>query len=266
MSTNADDQSEIRNLLARYCLLLDHDDVDGWVALFVADATYEVYGRTFAGHDGLRRMMSGAPGGLHLGGPPVVEIVGRDRARTQQNLLFIDRDTNEQRGAVYEDELVRTANGWQFASRRCRFVVPEGLSDRPAELDTSLRGEPAIRGTLAAYCRLCDDGDFAGLVEQFTPNGTIAFGGDIATGREELLVWFEHRQPPERRGKHLTMNPIIEVAHDRALVLSDFVFLRMVDGVPVPAIAGRYRDDLVRDGDRWLIERRDIEIMSAPSW
>jgi 3-phenylpropionate/cinnamic acid dioxygenase small subunit len=132
MSSFADDHAEIRNLLARYCLLLDHDDVEGWVALFTPDATYRAYGHTFAGHDGLRRMLAGAPGGLHLGGPPVIDLVDGDRARVQQNLLFIDRTTGESRGAVYDDELVRTEEGWRIGSRRCRFIVADGLSDRPA--------------------------------------------------------------------------------------------------------------------------------------
>jgi SnoaL-like domain len=132
MPLPSDDEAEIRNLLARYCLHLDLDDLDGWVALFTADATYEVYGRTFSGHDGLRKMLSGAPGGLHLGGPPVIEAVDADHARTLRNLLFVDRATGDARHAVYDDDLVRTAEGWRIARCRCRFIVAEGLSDRPA--------------------------------------------------------------------------------------------------------------------------------------
>jgi hypothetical protein len=124
------DRDEICDLLARYCLHLDRDEHEAWVALFTADAVYEVYGRTFEGHEGLLRMATGAPGGLHLGGPPVVELDG-DTARTSQNLLFIDRSNGESRGAVYEDALVRTTDGWRFARRRCRFVTAEGLRDRP---------------------------------------------------------------------------------------------------------------------------------------
>jgi 3-phenylpropionate/cinnamic acid dioxygenase small subunit len=127
-----EDHVEITQLLARYCLTLDHDDLDGWVALFTADATYEVYGRTFEGHDGLRRLMADAPGGLHLGGPPVIRMLDDDHAETRQNLLFVDRADGVQRGAVYTDELVRTAEGWRIATRRCRFVVADGLGDRPA--------------------------------------------------------------------------------------------------------------------------------------
>ena len=132
MALSPDDEAEIRNLLARYCLDLDLDDLDGWVALFTDDATYEVYGRTFTGHDGLRKMLSGAPGGLHLGGPPVIEPIDADHARTLRNLLFVDRTTGEARHAVYDDDLVRTDGGWRITRCRCRFIVAEGLSDRPA--------------------------------------------------------------------------------------------------------------------------------------
>jgi 3-phenylpropionate/cinnamic acid dioxygenase small subunit len=125
------DDAEIRNLLARYCVLLDLDDVEAWVQLFTIDATYLVYGRTFAGHEGLRKMMSGAPGGLHLGGPPAIEPVDEDHARTLQNLLFIERTGSEMRRSLYDDDLVRTPDGWRIASRRCRFIVADGLSDRP---------------------------------------------------------------------------------------------------------------------------------------
>ena len=128
--TTADDHAEIRNLLAKYCLLLDLDDMDGWLQLFTDDGTYQVYGREAVGREGIRKLLTGAPGGLHLGGPPVVELDG-DRATTLRNLLFVDRATGEQRNAVYDDELVRTAEGWRIARCRCRFIVPDGLADRP---------------------------------------------------------------------------------------------------------------------------------------
>lgn len=133
MTPTPEDHVQITQLLAQYCLILDHDDVDAWVALFTPNATYEVYGRAFEGHDGLRRMMTGAPGGLHLGGPPVIRMLDRDRAETQQNLLFIDRNDGATRSAVYTDELVRTGDGWRIAKRRCRFIVADGFSDRPAQ-------------------------------------------------------------------------------------------------------------------------------------
>lgn len=131
MRPTPEDHVAICELLARYCLTLDTDDIEGWVALFTPDARYEVFGRTFDGHDGLRRMLAGAPGGLHLGGPPVIEMTGPDRARTTRNLLFVERRTRESRSAFYTDELHRTAAGWRIARCRCRFLVADGLGDRP---------------------------------------------------------------------------------------------------------------------------------------
>ncbi len=131
MLPNPEDHVAIADLLARYCLALDADDVDRWVDLFLPDARYETYGRSFEGHDGLRRMIGEAPGGLHLGGPPVIEMTAPDRAKTTRNLLFVDRRTGESRSAVYTDELHRTAEGWRIARCRCRFLVADGLCDRP---------------------------------------------------------------------------------------------------------------------------------------
>jgi 3-phenylpropionate/cinnamic acid dioxygenase small subunit len=126
-----EDHVEITQLLAQYCLRLDHDDIDGWVALFTPDAVYAVYGREFVGHEGLRRLMTGAPGGLHLGGPPVIRMVDADHARARQNLLFVEAVEGIQRSALYDDELVRTPDGWRIAARRCRFITPDGITDRP---------------------------------------------------------------------------------------------------------------------------------------
>ena len=123
----------IANLLAHYCLSLDYDDTDTWVSLFTEDGSFEVYGRTFDGRAGLRRMMDAAPKGLHLGGPPLVRMHDADRAQTEQNLLFIDRESGDARSAVYRDEVVRTEEGWKIRKRSCRFIVADGLSDRPGD-------------------------------------------------------------------------------------------------------------------------------------
>jgi hypothetical protein len=145
MLPTPEDRGAISDLLARYCLTLDTDDVEGWVALFTPGARYEVYGRSFDGHEGLRGMMSGAPGGLHLGGPPVIEITAPDRARTMRNLLFVDRRTGASRSAVYTDELHRTTDGWRIARCRCRFIVADGLSDRPDRTPGRRRSGPRSR-------------------------------------------------------------------------------------------------------------------------
>ena len=130
MPSIADDHAEIRNLLARYCVYLDLDDAEGWVGLFTPDAVYQVYGREFVGHNGLRAMAVAAPGGFHLGGPAMIDLDG-DRAATMRNLLFVEPATGETRRAVYDEDLVRTPDGWRITRCRCRFHGPDGLADRP---------------------------------------------------------------------------------------------------------------------------------------
>jgi hypothetical protein len=150
----------------------------------------------------------------------------------------------------------------------CNVDVEIKYSDRMtfgSPADRLPSDEAAIRRTLSAYCHLCDDGNFRALVEQFTSNGSFGFGQEVVTGHDEIRGWFERNQSPERRGKHLTLNTVIDVAGDHARAVSDFVFLRLVDGVPTPAVAGRYLDDLVRAGDRWVFQRRVAEAMSAGS-
>jgi hypothetical protein len=50
----SEDDAEIQTLLARYCVALDLDDVALWVSLFTVDASCQVYGRSFEGHEGSR--------------------------------------------------------------------------------------------------------------------------------------------------------------------------------------------------------------------
>ena len=74
-----DDRTEIVNLLARYCLTLDHHDIEGWVSLFTPDALYVVYGRAFEGREGLRDMMDAAPRGCTSAALPKSSCTGIER-------------------------------------------------------------------------------------------------------------------------------------------------------------------------------------------
>lgn len=127
----SEDRIAIIDLLARYCVYLDRDDIDRWVELFTDDVAYTVYGHTFDGHDGLRRMVGGALGGLHLGGAPVIDEVDADRVEVHQSLLFFPVGDEPMRRATYTDEIMRTSSGWRIARRRCDFITAEGLSERP---------------------------------------------------------------------------------------------------------------------------------------
>jgi uncharacterized protein (TIGR02246 family) len=125
-----DDQVAIRELIASYALALDAGDIDECVQLFAADAEFLVYGRSFAGHDGIGKMFRDAPRGLHLTGISRIDVRD-DTASARSQVLFVRAGSLQLRPALYDDELVRIDGHWRFQRRRCRFITSVGLADSP---------------------------------------------------------------------------------------------------------------------------------------
>jgi uncharacterized protein (TIGR02246 family) len=121
--------------------------------------------------------------------------------------------------------------------------------------------EEAIRRTLALYCQLCDDGRFEEWAELYTDDATFTVMGRTHEGRDAIRRFIEAGQPPERRGKHVCANPLIEVDGDRATAATDYVFVARDAERLVVTSAGRYHDRLVRDGDRWRFAERRIAFL-----
>jgi len=124
-------ETAIRELIAAYALALDGGDVPACLRLFAPDAEFLVYGRTFAGHDGIGRMFRDAPRGLHLTGVSKIDIHGGDTATARSQVLFVRAGDLALRPALYDDELICRDGQWLFKLRRCRFVTSYGLSDTP---------------------------------------------------------------------------------------------------------------------------------------
>lgn len=125
-----------------------------------------------------------------------------------------------------------------------------------------IEAELGVRRTLAEYCHHCDDAEFERLVELFTPDGVFVFLDDVVTGRPALAAWFAERQSAERRGKHLTTNTVVDIDGDRAVAVSDFVFVIVTrDGVK-PTMTGRYHDSLTRVDGLWLFARREATLLA----
>lgn len=125
-----DDRAAIRELLVGYALALDAGDVDECLNLFTPDGEFVVYGRSFAGHDGIGKMFRDAPRGLHLTGVSRIDVRD-DTATARSQVLFVRAGDLHLRPALYDDELVRTDGQWRFRRRRCQFVTSRGLSDTP---------------------------------------------------------------------------------------------------------------------------------------
>jgi hypothetical protein len=128
----------------------------------------------------------------------------------------------------------------------------------------TIEDELALQRLLAEYCHRIDDADFIALADLFTVDGSFAWGDEVASGGPELAIWFEGRQPLHRRGKHVSVNPVIDVDGDRARVVSDYLFVRWIKGALTIETTGRYVDRCVKIDGRWLIQRRDAEMLLPP--
>ncbi len=126
------DRAAIADLLATYALTLDADDIDGCLSLFTEDAEFLVFGKTLAGHDPIRTMLTRAPRGMHLTGATRIDLDGHSAAVRSQ-VLFVDSSTHQMRPALYDDDLVKADGRWRFQRRRCHFITAGGLQDSPQE-------------------------------------------------------------------------------------------------------------------------------------
>jgi 3-phenylpropionate/cinnamic acid dioxygenase small subunit len=135
-----------------------------------------------------------------------------------------------------------------------------------------------IRQVMAAYCRLCDDGQFDEFAELFTEDAEFTVLGETHKGREQIKVWMAGAQPPELRGKHMISEPGIELeldladdagdGHARAAnCRTDYAFIGKTKGGGLELTsAGRYVDRMERSPDdgRWRFARREIVFLVDP--
>jgi 3-phenylpropionate/cinnamic acid dioxygenase small subunit len=128
VSSAAEDELAVRNLIAKVARLADGDDVDAYVELFTADARWEMPGATRVGHDDIRagsiaRRESGqiGPGAAsrHVVTTVVVTLDGDTADAESTYQFFVDTTTTPTLSMIgtYQDHLVRTDAGWKLARR-----------------------------------------------------------------------------------------------------------------------------------------------------
>jgi 3-phenylpropionate/cinnamic acid dioxygenase small subunit len=113
----AEDLRAILGLLADYGATFDSGRWDDHRALYVEGAELHVFGRCYAGPERIVARLRKAHRGKHLTGVPRIECDG-DRARSLSDFVFFREDLRLYSAGSYVDELVRTAAGWRFASRK----------------------------------------------------------------------------------------------------------------------------------------------------
>jgi ketosteroid isomerase-like protein len=125
----------------------------------------------------------------------------------------------------------------------------------------------AIERTIFGYAWAIDSGDAEGVANCFTTDGELHSPGGKVVGRDAIHQdTASKREARAARGivHHLTSNLMISDETDRAAVVRSVfaVTAYKPEGITVMA-SGWYDDQLVKDGDAWLIKRRVIHVDGA---
>jgi ketosteroid isomerase-like protein len=120
------DEIAIQQTLNTYSFNASTGDLAAMVATFAEDGAWVVPGAgiTCTGHEQILAAASAITGAIEymvqLNSPAIIEVDG-DTATAKSIIRecgkYIGRQTNLEVLGLYEDELVRTADGWRFAKR-----------------------------------------------------------------------------------------------------------------------------------------------------
>jgi uncharacterized protein (TIGR02246 family) len=114
----------------------------------------------------------------------------------------------------------------------------------------------AIRDLVVTYAMAFDDHDWERLNSLWTEDAAFIVGEQSFDGRDALMAFLSSCLPDDYQGKHMNPQTLVRLADDGQSAVVD------TDVVWIPAnfqntILARYRDDVVRCGDRWLFRRRE---------
>lgn len=125
---SADDQCEIRNLVARYAHAVGERDEAAWSSTWAADAEWHILGQTHTGREAIvgfwKRAVAGFPFILQQASSGLVEVDG-DRARGRWSVTEWANDADGSGRATfgtYHDEYRRLDQGWRFQVRRFEMI------------------------------------------------------------------------------------------------------------------------------------------------
>jgi hypothetical protein len=128
-----DDLVAIEQLCARYMMLTSQYIQDHWLEVFTPDAVYSAFGTPYT-LDRFPALLEAAPRGQFIGNVPVVEFDG-DHATGKQHFVFFDQLTHAMRLGWYNDEYVRTEDGWRIHRRSTTFMRKHGGFDSGVQHD-----------------------------------------------------------------------------------------------------------------------------------
>jgi hypothetical protein len=140
-----DDLVALDQLCARYMMLCSQFVEDRWLEVFTPDAVYTAFGTPYT-LDRFPALLAAAPRGQFIGNMPVVEFDGSgDAATGKQHFIFVDQHTHAMRLGWYNDEYVRTPDGWRIHRRSTTFMRKHGGFDSGIQHDPLAEAEEGAR-------------------------------------------------------------------------------------------------------------------------
>ncbi len=125
---------EIRDQIARYAIFFDDKNWDEFAELWTDDAAFVGPGMAFEGKravlDFLVNCLPDDYTGKHMNSPPLVELLGPDRARARTDVVWITMDFENRIVARYDD-VFRLVDGRWLIQRRTEVVVPFRAGEPP---------------------------------------------------------------------------------------------------------------------------------------
>jgi ketosteroid isomerase-like protein len=115
-----------------------------------------------------------------------------------------------------------------------------------------------VQRTIACYARAMDGRDLQSCVALFTEDAVIEVMGQRYAGVGAIRGWMNElaKSPP---GIHLTTNTVVQaVSADEATAISDVAFIKRLEGGWQILAAGKYEDQLRRNGSQWQFIKRTI--------
>ena len=112
----------------------------------------------------------------------------------------------------------------------------------------------AIHSVLAGIAQHNDLAAWDEYGALFTDDGVLHCFGRDYEGRDAIVKFTARRHI----GKHMLSLPVIEIEGERATAATDYTFYRYPDLVLFGV--GVYNDELVKQGDAWLMARREVVV------
>ena len=136
----------------------------------------------------------------------------------------------------------------------------------------SLEDRAEVMDLVARYAECVDTADVEGYAALFTPDGVVEHSAGSVKGRDEIRAWVaglakDGRIGPGSQLKHVLGLPVIRGDEQRCAARTYVMIPRMMESGEISTrLMGTYKDDIVKQDGRWLIEKRiiDLDFVARP--